>query len=351
MRRAFALAARGAGRTSPNPLVGAVVVRAGEIVGEGHHRAAGSAHAEIEALDQAGPSARGATLYVALEPCAHHGRTPPCADRVIAAGITRVVAAMPDPDPRVDGRGFAALRAAGIAVVEPFLRPDAERLNEAFLTRVRTGRPFVLLKLATTLDGRVAVPGRRYLTGPEALRYVHRLRAQLDAVLIGVGTVLADDPELTVRDVRGRDPVRIILDTTARTPTTSKVVAGPHPERTIIVVGDDADAARTDALSARGVRVVRSPRSDDGRIDLAEALRRLAAQGLNSVLAEGGPQVGTALLRSRLVDRLLLIIAPLVGGSGARALGDLDAIELPTALSVRRLREDVAISAELRRAG
>lgn len=346
MRRAMALAARGAGRTSPNPMVGALVVRNGRVVGAGFHRAAGSAHAEVEALDQAGAAARGATLYVTLEPCAHHGRTPPCTDAVIASGVSRVVAAMSDPDQRVNGRGFAALRAAGLAVETNVLAPLAERLNEGFISRVRRGRPFVVLKLALTLDGRVAVPGQRYLVDAPALRYVHRLRARLDAVLVGIGTVLIDDPKLTVRAVRGRDPQRVILDTDARTPTTSSVVVGPDPARTIIVVAEDADRARTDALAATGVGLLRVPRSADGHVDLAAVLGCLAARGVNSVLAEGGPGIATALLRDGLVDRLLMIQTPVAGGPGPRAFGELGAARTTGPLAVRRLGRDVLISAE-----
>jgi diaminohydroxyphosphoribosylaminopyrimidine deaminase/5-amino-6-(5-phosphoribosylamino)uracil reductase len=350
MRRALALAARGAGLTSPNPMVGALVVARGRVVGEGYHHAAGLAHAEVEALDAAGPRARDATLYVTLEPCAHHGRTPPCTDKIIASGVTRVVAAMSDPDPRVEGRGFAALRRAGIEVVKDILAPEAERLNEGFVTRVRLGRPFVLLKLAMTLDGRVSVPGQRYLVGAPALRYVHRLRARADAVLVGVGTVLADDPKLTVRGVRGRDPLRIVLDTDARTPTASNVVTAPDPERTVVIVGDGADGRRTDALATAGVTVVAVPRATDGHLDLAAALGCLAARGINSVLAEGGPHVATALLRSALADELLMILPPLLGGPGPQAFGELGAAATLERITVRRLGSDLAIRAQLRRA-
>lgn len=347
MRRALARAARGAGRTSPNPMVGALVVRDGRVVGSGYHRAAGAAHAEVEALDQAGSASRGATLYVTLEPCAHHGRTPPCTDAVIASGISRVVAAMRDPDPRVDGRGFAALRAAGIAVDANVLASLAERLNEGFLTRVREGRPFVVLKLAMTLDGRVAVPGRRYLADLPALRYVHRLRARMDAVLVGIGTVLADDPKLTVRVVPGRDPQRVILDTDARTPLESNVVRAAEPVRTIIFVAEDADRARADALTATGVTVVRVTRSAAGHLDLGAALRCLAARGVNSVLSEGGPGIASALLRAGLADRLLLVHTPLIGGSGPRAFGDLGTARMIGAVASRRLGRDVLVTAEL----
>ena len=351
MRRALTLAARGAGRTSPNPMVGAVMVRDDEVIGEGHHRAAGSPHAEVEALRRAGEAARGATLYVTLEPCAHHGRTPPCTEAIIAAGVSRVVAAMRDPDPRVDGRGIAALRAAGVTVDVGTLGPDAERLNEAFVTRVRLGRPFVVLKLATTLDGRVAVPGRRYLVGEPALAVVHRLRARSDAVLVGIGTVLADDPRLTVRAARGRNPLRVIVDTDARTPANSNVVRCADPKHTLILVGEGADRARTAALTSAGVDILPLPGSDNGHLDLGAALSCLAERGVNSVLCEGGPTIGTALLRLGLVQRLLLLFAPFVGGAGPRAFGELGSVVAVERISSRRLGDDIAVSVDLRGAG
>src|SRR5438445_11933714 len=241
MRRALRLAARAAGRTSPNPLVGAIVVRDGEVVGEGYHHAAGEPHAEVLALEKAGAAARGGTLYTNLEPCAHTGRTPPCVTAIKQAGVARVVAAMRDPDPRTNGKGFRALRDAGIAIEEGLLREEAMRLNEGFISRVTRGRPFVLLKLATTLDGRVAGPGRRYLSGKRAPREVHRLRDRSDAVIVGIGTILADDPALPVREVKGRDPLRVLLDTEARTPPQAKIVRAADPQRTVILGARDAE--------------------------------------------------------------------------------------------------------------
>jgi diaminohydroxyphosphoribosylaminopyrimidine deaminase/5-amino-6-(5-phosphoribosylamino)uracil reductase len=348
MRRALRLAGRGAGRTSPNPLVGAVLVRDGAIVGQGWHRAAGGPHAEVDALRAAGERAKGATLYLNLEPCAHHGRTPPCAQAVIAAGVSRVVAAMRDPYPDVDGRGFLALRDAGVAVEEGLLAQEAARLNEGFLTRLRHGRPFVLVKLAATLDGRVAVPGRRYLTGTAARREAHRLRDRSDAVLVGVGTVLADDPQLTVREVRGRDPLRVVIDTEARTPANAKVVRARDPQRTIVIVARDADLRRVRRLRDAGVLVATAPRAEGG-LDLAAALRWLGDQGLNTVLAEAGPGVASALLRGGLADRLLIHVAPLVGGAGPIALEGVTAPLALDRLRVRRLGDDLAIEGYPRR--
>jgi diaminohydroxyphosphoribosylaminopyrimidine deaminase/5-amino-6-(5-phosphoribosylamino)uracil reductase len=346
MRRALRLAARAAGRTSPNPMVGTVVVRGGKVVGEGYHRAAGEPHAEVNALGKAGDAARGATLYTTLEPCAHHGRTPPCVDAIVGAGIRRVVAAMRDPDPRTDGKGFRHLRAAGVEVEQGVLEAEALRLNEGFVSRVRRGRPFVLVKLATTLDGRVTAKGRRYLVGKRALREVHRLRDRSDAVLVGIGTVLADDPMLTVREVAGRDPLRVIVDTDARTPPNAKVVRAKDPQHTVLFVARDADARRTNKLREAGVLLTTLPRSDGG-LDLGAAMRWLGEHGVNTVLSEAGPRVAGALVRGGLADRLMIISTPIAGGEGPPALaGVTDTTELKN-VRVRRFGEDVAIEGDL----
>lgn len=345
MRRALRLAARAAGRTSPNPLVGAVLVRDGRVIGEGYHHAAGEPHAEVNAIGRA-KDARGATLYINLEPCAHHGRTPPCVDAVREAGIARAVVAMRDVDPRTDGKGIRALRAAGIAVEEGLLREDAERLNAGFISRVTRGRPFVLVKLAATVDGRVAVPGRRYLSGKAALREVHRLRDRFDAVLVGIGTVLADDPALTVREVKGRDPLRVIVDADARTPPTAKVVRARDPQHTVIFVARDADVRRTNRLREAGVLLATVPRADGG-VDLGAVLRWLGEKGVNTVLSEAGPQVAGALVRDRLADRLLVLLSPIAGGDGPPALEGVAAASDLRDVRVRRLGDDLAVEGTL----
>jgi len=346
MRRALRLATRAAGRTSPNPMVGTVIVRGTEIVGEGYHRAAGEPHAEVSALTKAGDAARGATLYTTLEPCAHHGRTPPCVDAILAAGVRRVVAAMRDPDPRTDGKGFRQLKAAGVEVEPGVLEAEALRLNEGFVSRVRRGRPFVVVKLATTLDGRVAAPGRRYLVGKRALREVHRLRDRSDAVLVGIGTVLADDPALTVREVTGRDPLRVIVDTEARTPPTAKVVRAKDPQHTVLFVARDADARRTNKLREAGVLLTTLPRADGG-LDLGAAMRWLGEHGVNTVLSEAGPRVAGALVRGGLADRLMIITAPIAGGDGPPALAGVTGTAELKNLRVRRFGEDVAVEGDL----
>jgi diaminohydroxyphosphoribosylaminopyrimidine deaminase/5-amino-6-(5-phosphoribosylamino)uracil reductase len=346
MRRALRLAARAAGRTSPNPLVGALVVRDGEVVGEGFHRAAGEPHAEVNAIRKAGDRARGATLYTTLEPCAHSGRTPPCVDAIREAGIARVVSAMRDPDPRTDGKGFRALRAAAVEVAQGTLEAEAKRLNEGFTSRVIRGRPFVLVKLATTLDGRVSVEGRRYLSGKPALKEIHRLRDRYDAVLVGIGTVLADDPALTVREVKGRDPLRVIVDTDARTPPTAKVIRTKDPQRTVVFVARDADARRVKRLRDAGVLVTALARSAEG-LDLGTVLRWLADKGVNTVLSEAGPKIASRLVAQGLADRLMLVASPIAGGDGASALDGIGKAIALRSLRVRRLGEDVAMEADL----
>ena len=347
MRRALRLAARGAGRTSPNPMVGAVLVRDDEVIAEGWHQRAGEPHAEAIALERAGERARGATLYLNLEPCAHQGRTPPCATAVIGAGVARVVAAMRDPDPRVDGRGLRAIRDAGIEAESGVLEAEARRLNEGFISRVERGRPFVLLKLATTIDGRVAVAGRRYLSGKSAIKEVHRLRDRYDAVMVGVGTVLADDPELTVREVKGRDPLRVVLDAEARTPPAAKVVRSLDPQRTIIFVARDADQRRTKRLRHAGVLLATLPRAEPDGLDVSAGLRWLAEHGVNTVLSEGGPHVAASLLRDKVVDRVLFIVTPVAGGPGVPAIEGLAAPVELASLRAKRLGSDVLLEAEL----
>ncbi len=317
MALALALAEKGRGTVSPNPLVGAVVVRHGVIVGRGWHERAGDYHAEVRALRKAGLDARCADLYVTLEPCSHYGRTPPCTDVVIAAGVRRVIAAVEDPNPLVCGEGCRKLKAAGIEVEIGVLAAEARRQNEAFVTWIRERRPFVTLKFAATLDGRVAdaAGSSRWITGPEARRRVHRMRAWSDAVMVGIGTVLADDPSLTVRDVPGRDPRRVIVDAGLRTPPDAKA-AGPGCIVATIEGADDRASAR---LADRGVEILRCP-GEDGRVSLPDLLRELGARKITSVLCEGGPTLAAALLREGLADKAAVFVAPAWLGGGRPAV-------------------------------
>lgn len=337
MQRALRLAARAAGRTAPNPMVGAVLVRDGAVVGEGYHRRAGEPHAEVLALRQAGAAARGATLYVTLEPCAHHGRTPPCTDALLAAGIARAVVAIEDPDPRVAGSGIARLRAAGVEVALGEGAAEARRLNRWYLTARTLGRPRVLYKWAATLDGSVAWPdqpsGR--ISGPASEREVHRLRDRLDAVLVGVGTVLADDPQLTVRAVRGRNPLRVVADRQARTPPGARVLPA------LICVGPDAPADRVAALRQAGAQVACAP-------DPAGILAELGRRGVLGVLLEGGPRLAGAFWAAGLIDEVACILAPRLQGGGGGALAGVAGPPAALAgMGLRRCGEDLWITGEM----
>jgi len=325
MARAVALAHRALGRTSPNPAVGAVVVKGGRIVGEGWTRPVGGPHAEVVALRQAGARARGAVLYVTLEPCAHHGRTPPCIDAVIAAGITRVVVGVGDPNPRVRGRGVRALRAAGIEVVADVLAEEAGAVSAWFRHYIVRGRPFVMLKLAASLDGRIATARgeSRWISGPAARRWVHELRNRVDAVMVGSGTVLADDPALTCRLRGGRDPIRIVVDGRLRMPARARVVRQRSSAPTLIATTSAASAARRAALTRAGAEVLLVPGAR-GHVSLPALFRELATRGIVSVLIEGGGELAAAALRAKAVDRALLVSAPLLlGGDGRPMLGSL----------------------------
>ena len=313
MRRALVLARRGWGRTAPNPMVGAVVVRDGEIVGEGWHAEYGGPHAEVIALDAAGERARGSTMYVTLEPCAHAGKTPPCTDALLRAGVGRVVCAVRDPNPVAAG-GAQRLEAAGIEVAFGIEETDARELNAPFFHALTSTRPFVTLKLATSIDGAIAdATGKsRWLTGEAARRHVHRLRAGHDAIAVGGGTAIADDPSLTVRAGRRPrvPPARVVFDRRARLPLDSSLVRTARDVRTIIVVGDRS-SREAHALAEAGVRVIESNALD-------EAFRALRSLEIRSLLVEGGAELAGALLAEALVDRMIIFQAPVVLGAGAR---------------------------------
>ena len=330
MAHALRLAARGLGHTWPNPAVGCVIVRDGRVAGRGWTQPGGRPHAEQRALDQAGPLARGATAYVTLEPCAHHGQTPPCAEALIAAGIARVVSATTDPDPRVQGRGHAILRASGMAVTEGVLGAQARALNAGFLSRVQHGRPLVTLKLAMSLDGRIAngAGASRWITGPPARRAVHGMRATHDAVMVGIGTALADDPALTVRDLGvAHQPLRIMLDTHLRLPTGSRLVRTARALPVWVCHGPDADPTARDRLAQAGVALVPCPVGPSGHLDLQDTLRTLGTKGLTRVFCEGGGTLAAAMIADGLVDRLVTFHAGhAFGAGGTPALGPLAAL-------------------------
>lgn len=363
MQRAIALAWRACGRVAPNPAVGAVVVREGIVVGEGCTKPPGGPHAEIVALNQAGERARGATLYVTLEPCAHYGRTPPCVDAILRAGIRRVVIAIRDPYPEVDGRGIAALRAAGLEVDVGLEAKAAAAVVAGYLKRLRTGLPEVTLKYAMTLDGRLATRTghSRWITGPEARRYAHQLRDRHDAILVGVGTVLQDDPELTTRldpsecgDGGPHHPLRVVLDSQARTPPTARLLSPAVPGQTLIVTTEGAPPERVAALRAAGAEIVTVP-ARCGKVDIRSALFELGARGINSVLVEGGGRVLGSLFDAGLVDRVVAFVAPvLVGGSDApiplagRGVETMEQAVRLRDVRIRELGTDVVIEGRVR---
>jgi len=354
MKLALKLAQARVGQTSPNPMVGALVVdRDGEIVGRCAYEKAGAEHAEVIALRGAGEKARGATLYVTLEPCSHQGRTPPCADTIIAAGISRVVSAMEDPDARVRGAGFAKLRAHNINVEVGLLGEQAARMNRMYSCHRTTGRPFVTLKMAQSLDGAVAARAgeRRQLTGKSAARYTRQLRYEHDAVMVGVGTVLVDDPLLTVRPNKPRAVPyrRVVVDARGRIPLKAKVTKDQARARTIVATTDLMPAVTREALEKRGVTIFECARSHDDRVDINDLLAKLADADIISVLCEGGPTLGASLLRGGHVNEVDWLIAPvLLGGPEAvPVIGNMSR-EMPLRLqTVRRLGEDILVAAEI----
>lgn len=349
MRRALDLARRGRGGCTPNPMVGCVIVKDGAVIGEGWHERAGAAHAEVKALEQAGSAAAGATLYATLEPCSHQGRTPPCADAIVAAGLARVVAAVSDPNPQVAGSGLAALRAAGIDCEEGVLAAEARQLNRGFFQRMASGRPWVLLKTAATLDGRIALPdgSSRWLTGPAARARVHEMRAASCAVLTSSATALADDPQLTARGVEAvRQPRRVLLDMNLR------------------CVGSDLQLLRDEAVIATAqprpdglpeqLTVLQVKQLDDGRADLADVLRTLAAElEVNELMVECGARLAGALIKEGLVDEIKAFIAPKYLGAGLavsefEGIGQIDDAPAYRLVAVEQLDEDALLSLERR---
>jgi len=352
VRRALELAARGRGRVSPSPLVGCVVTgRGGEVVGEGFYLYEGVSHAEVLALEEAGGRARGGTAYVSLEPHHHHGRTPPCTEALIRAGVSRVVAPTEDPNPLVSGRGFAALREAGVEVRVGLLAAEAERLNEKYFHSLRRGRPFVHLKLATSLDGRIATStgDSRWITGGEARSRVHRLRHEYDAILVGARTAVKDDPLLTDRsgEPRHRPLLRVVLDPLLALSPDSKLALSAGEAPVLVFAAAEAEADREAALEARGVEVLRA--ADGGR-ETAAVLGELHRRAVQGLLVEGGANVAGRLLRSGLVNKASFFVAPLIlGGDAVGAVGGAGALTVAEALRLRdvevtRHGEDVEVT-------
>ena len=340
MARALQLAEQGLWTTSPNPHVGCVLLRDGEIVGEGWHEKAGEPHAEVHALRAAGERARGATAYVTLEPCSHTGRTPPCAEALIAAGVSRVVAAMSDPNPLVAGKGMAMLQAAGIETASGVLENEARDLNIGFVSRMTRGRPWLRLKAAASLDGKTALNNgvSQWITGADARRDGHRWRARACAILTGYGTVRDDDPSLTVREVETtRQPLRVIVDSRLETPATAKVLQGGP----VLIAAAVDDPEKAEILRSTGAEIVFLPNSQ-GKVDLAALMKELGRRGINEVHAEAGSKLNGSLLRAGLIDEFLFYFAPCLIGDDANGLFNLPALTTlagKQALQIRDLRQ------------
>ena len=357
MQQAIEQASRGIGRTAPNPPVGAIVVSDGQIIGRGFHPRAGEPHAEIFALNDAGAAARGAELYVTLEPCCHQGRTGPCTEAVISAGISKVYVGTVDPNPKVSGAGIAQLEAAGIKVVSAVLEDECRRLIAAFCKVVTAGMPQVIYKSALTLDGRTATTSGDscWISSAESRALVHRLRDRVDAIMVGAGTVIADDPRLTTRlKEGGRDPVRVVIDGRLRTSPQAVVYTQHSLATTILITAADQPEAALERFRECGVKIIQVERGADGALDLVAAMRELAALGLHSVLLEGGATLAGAMLRAGLIDRLMLFYAPkllagsdgpgLFAGAGVAAIAD--AIPL-TAMTVTQVGGDILLEGEV----
>jgi len=313
MAMALRLAAKAAGRTSPNPMVGAVVVKNGQVIARGWHKKAGEPHAEAIALAKAGAAARGGTLYVTLEPCSHtNKRTPPCSPLVIRSGVKRVVIAMSDPNPKVSGGGIRAIRKAGIEVVTGVLEPEAKHLNEAYIKYITKGMPFVTLKIAQTLDGRIATAKgeSKWITSEKARADGHRLRDRNDAILVGINTVLKDNPSLTTRIAGGRDPIRVVVDSRLRIPLNAKVLIQRSTAKTLVAALASAPRTKVNCIRATGVEVL-FVKSKEGRVDLPDLMKELGKQDIMSVLIEGGAEINASALKAGIVDKIVMFIAPM----------------------------------------
>jgi diaminohydroxyphosphoribosylaminopyrimidine deaminase/5-amino-6-(5-phosphoribosylamino)uracil reductase len=358
MQRALAVAEGGIGFVSPNPVVGCVIVKAGRILGEGYHERYGGPHAEANALRVAGSEARGATLYVTLEPCCHTGKTPPCVDAVLQAGVGRVVMAMRDPNPKVAGGGLARLRAAGIDVTLGICEAEARRLNEPFLHYIQTQRPFVTLKCAVTLDGKIATRtgASRWITGAPAREHVHRMRHAADALLVGSGTALQDDPLLTTRlpGGGGVNPLRIVVDSLLRLSLSSQLATVRPDCRTLVATSQRAPLDKQRQLESQGVEILRLPSYADGRVNIEALLAALGTRGVADLLVEGGATLSATLLQRRLIDKVVVFIAPkIIGGDGINVVAAFGVDTMADALQLygmtsQSVGEDVMLEAYLK---
>jgi diaminohydroxyphosphoribosylaminopyrimidine deaminase/5-amino-6-(5-phosphoribosylamino)uracil reductase len=350
MKRALRLAKRGERRVSPNPMVGAVIVKNGRIIGEGYHRKFGDPHAEIEAINRAQEPIEGATIYVTLEPCSHYGKTPPCVETLIDRKPARVVIGVVDPNPLVAGRGVKALHCAGIETTVGVMAEACKELNERFFKFIATGVPFVTVKFAQTLDGRIATATHqsRWISSPASRKFAHSLRSIHDAILVGAGTVRHDDPELTVRHVTGRNPLRIVVDSRLRLPFEARVLKMQESVPTIIATTNQADPEKLKWLQGKGLEILIIDEDGKGRVDMKKLLFELGKRQISSVLVEGGAKIITYFLKEKLADRVVAIVAPKILGKGIEAVADLGSKTIDDAISlacrkVYRMGEDIII--------
>jgi diaminohydroxyphosphoribosylaminopyrimidine deaminase / 5-amino-6-(5-phosphoribosylamino)uracil reductase len=359
MKRALELAQKGVGYTKPNPLVGAVIVRDGKIIGEGHHEICGSHHAEVNAFKNAIEDVSGATLYITLEPCSHYGRTPPCANAIVEKGIKKVVVGLLDPNPLVAGKGIKILENNGIEVFTGILEDEGKKLNEIFLKYITTKLPFGILKTAMTLDGKIAsaIGDSKWITNESSRQYVHELRHQVSGIMVGIGTILTDDPELTTRlkNRVGVDPIRIIVDSTAKIPLSSKVLNLDSSAKTIVATTEKADKQKLDAVRDKGADIIITPLKNN-KVDLSYLMQQLGQQEIDSVLIEGGGALNFSALEEGIVDKVISFIAPkIIGGAASKTPvgGDgisyiKNAIQLEN-IQISRFQEDIMIEAYLRK--
>ncbi len=324
INKTLELAKKGIGNVNPNPLVGAIVVKNNSIIGTGYHECFGKEHAEINALNATGEKARGATLYVNLEPCCHYGKTPPCTDAIIKAGIKRVVIGMVDPNPLVNQQGIKALQERGIDVTFNVEKEKCEALNRVFIKYIKTKLPFVTLKIAQSIDGRIATETghSQWITSELARKEAHRLRAENDAVIVGIKTVITDDPQLTVRLVKGNNPVRIVLDSYLKIPLSSRILNDSFVHQTIIATTSN-DENKTDIIRQRGAHVWQLEKNENGKVSIAALISKIGHARLSAVMVEGGSQINTSFLKAKMLDRIVFAIAPKILGSGINAIGDL----------------------------
>ncbi|MBN2009174.1 bifunctional diaminohydroxyphosphoribosylaminopyrimidine deaminase/5-amino-6-(5-phosphoribosylamino)uracil reductase RibD [candidate division KSB1 bacterium] len=353
MQRALQLAARGEKAVRPNPMVGAVIVKNGDIIAEGFHERFGYNHAELNALIIAGTEAKGSTLYVNLEPCCHQGKTPPCTDAIIKAGVSTVVIGMSDPNPKVAGKGIEILKRHGISVITDVETDACCGLNHVFIKYISLGLPYVTMKIAQSLDGRIATESghSKWITGTAARAQVHQIRCDNDAVLVGIGTVLADNPRLTIRHLAGKQPRRIVLDSQLQTPLNSNLLTDAHASQTIIATTRPNSIALS-KIQKMGITIWRMEADDFGGVALAPLLHRLAEERISTLLVEGGASIFTSFLRERLVDRLVIMMAPKIIGRGTDAIGSLHIEKVDKSyqlkhVNVRKLCEDIVVEGDV----